>query len=346
MKLFFQSAFALILPLLSSAASSTDDKKSKEPALKPCTIRSPASGAFFDLSSLSLHPPKDTKDVKKGEASESYHVKGQDFGANFTLNFCAPVVEDLTDVEGVDKKLARNVSAFYTIGKKTYSIGQQNSELVLRGSKLMLNYTNGSPCDSPSPKAKRQLAHGVQDLRSAKIIDDDDDDKSHKKSSKDKEIRRKNTIILLSCQKDPLGPKSPKATTSFAGEMDCTYIFETKSQAACAGIETTPQQLGPGGVFGVIMLIAILVYIVGGCVYQRTVQHQRGWRQLPNYSMWAGIWSFLADAFIILTSSCARFLPGRRGYSRVSLDGNSNIRGRHAEDENRLIDNLDEEWDD
>lgn len=192
---------------------------------------------------------------------------------------------------------------------------QQNSGLVLRGSKLVLNYTNGSPCDSPSPKSKRQLSHGVADLRSAKIVDDDDDDAPHKKLSsgkeKEQEVRRKNTIILLSCQKDPLGPKSPQATISFAGEMDCTYVFEAKSQAACAGIETTPQQLGPGGVFGVMyvltqanvvetmltghrMMIAILVYIVGGCVYQRTVQHQRGWRQLPNYSMWAGIWSFIA----------------------------------------------------
>lgn len=124
MKLHLQQAIALILPLLASAASTSDDKKSKkEAALKPCTIRSPASGAFFDLSSLSLRPPKDTKDVKKGEVSESYHVKGQDYGANFTINFCAPVVEDLTDVEGVDKKLAQNVSAYYTIGKKSYSIG-------------------------------------------------------------------------------------------------------------------------------------------------------------------------------------------------------------------------------
>lgn len=123
MKLHLQSAIALILPLLTSAASTSDDKKTKEPALKPCTIRSPASGAFFDLSSLSLHPPKDIKDVKKGEVSESYRVKGQDYGANFTINFCAPVVEDLTDVEGVDKKLAQNVSAYYTIGKKSYSIG-------------------------------------------------------------------------------------------------------------------------------------------------------------------------------------------------------------------------------
>ena len=125
MKLPNSSALvALILPLLAAAASSSDDtKKAKEPVLKPCTIRSPASGAFFDLSSLSLHPPKDTKDVKKGEALESYHVKGQDYGANFTINFCAPVVEDLSDVEGVERKLAQNVSAYYTIGKKTYSIG-------------------------------------------------------------------------------------------------------------------------------------------------------------------------------------------------------------------------------
>jgi cation-dependent mannose-6-phosphate receptor len=40
-------------------------------------------------------------------------------------------------------------------------------------------------------------------------------------------------------------------------------------------------------------MIAVLVYLVGGCVYQRTVMHQRGWRQLPNYQMWAGVGGFL-----------------------------------------------------
>ena len=44
--------------------------------------------------------------------------------------------------------------------------------------------------------------------------------------------------------------------------------------------------------------------------------------------------------FIILTSSCARFLPTRRGYSRVSLGNDSGRRGRRNEDEDRLIDNL------
>lgn len=109
-------------------------------------------------------------------------------------------------------------------------------------------------------------------------------------------------------------------------------------------------------------LVAFGVYVVGGCFYQRTVMHQRGWRQMPNYSMWAGMVSFVVvrlvlcnilrlnanpsqDIFIILTSSCMRLLPGRRGYSRVSTIPNGRTRGI-ADDENRLIDQLDEEWDD
>lgn len=50
------------------------------------------------------------------------------------------------------------------------------------------------------------------------------------------------------------------------------------------------------------------------------------------------------DVFVILTSSCARFLPSRRGYHTLSISPNG--RSRNREDENRLIDQLDEEWDD
>jgi cation-dependent mannose-6-phosphate receptor len=54
--------------------------------------------------------------------------------------------------------------------------------------------------------------------------------------------------------------------------------------------------------------------------------------------------------FVIATSSCAGLMPSRRGYSAlsVSANGNGSGRGRNngPEDENRLIDQLDEEWDD
>lgn len=220
----------------------------------------------------------------------------------------------------------------------------ENSEPIFRGRKLILNYTGGSLC--PSTKSKREPIN--LPLSSREIIDpgDDDEDEDRPKkpsSGKDKNARRKTTVISLLCDSDPLA----KTSVSFIAAVDeCTYFFEGRSPAACGGVHQAKQALGPGGVFSVIIIITILVYFVGGCVYQRTVMHQRGWRQLPNYAMWAGIWRFVADMFIILTSSCARFMPSRRGYSRVSLGHENGRRGRRNEDENRLIDNLDEEWDD
>ena len=146
---------------------------------------------------------------------------------------------------------------------------------VIRGSKLVLNYTHGSPCDSPeSPVALRQDGN---DLRLRKVIDDDDnndtdhdgdsDDNDNKgedgengdndndndgeKNHKDNagRVRRKQTIISLLCDKDPLA--AAKASVSFVAQTDhCTYIFEARSSAACGGIEVEKQSLGPAGVFG------------------------------------------------------------------------------------------------
>lgn len=154
-----------------------------------------------------------------------------------------------------------------------------------------MNYTHGSPCDESSDH-----------LLPRKLNDDDDDDddkdddrgdgrKSHKGSSGREPTRRKSTIISFICDRDSL---APKAHLSFLGTIDeCTYFFEARSMAACGGIIDPQQSLGPGGVFGVIALIAAAVYLLGGIAYQRTVMHQRGWRQLPNYTLWAGIFGFV-----------------------------------------------------
>lgn len=126
--------------------------------------------------------------------------------------------------------------------------------------------------------------------------------------------------------------------------------------------------------------------------------HQRGWRQLPNYGMWAGVGSFVKvqsyvlvcgfsavifrcfltspcvqDVGTILISTLGRLVPSslspsrlfsrrRQGYSHLSISANGNGSGHGSgsgsggrggrgrtderEDENRLIDQLDEEWDD
>ena len=138
----------------------------------------------------------------------------------------------------------------------------------MRGRKMVLNYTNGSPCPDP-----------LSDAHDTAIATD-----------VDVPTRRKTTLVSLLCERDPL---MPLLTLSFVGSPDeCTYVFEARSSAACPGIERARQTLGPAGVFGVLAAVALLVYVVGGCVYSRTVLHQRGWRQLPNYALWAGIFAF------------------------------------------------------
>ena len=114
--LYYSLAFAL--PIL--AASSSDD--SKHPRA-PCTIRSPTSNAFFDLNPVHVELPTDLSKLPKDARNASWTARGYDYGANFTLNFCGPVVEDIKDVVGVEKSRWRNVSAYYEMDGKIYSIG-------------------------------------------------------------------------------------------------------------------------------------------------------------------------------------------------------------------------------
>ncbi len=257
----------------------------------------------------------------------------------------------------------------------------------------MVNYTDGSPCDTDVGKR----SHIIEDLSSRAILGDDDDEddgekkKQPKKPSKSHDdddddepkkpmktpsthpVRRKNTVVSFLCDRDPLAQTLLLSFISSSPDQ-CTYFFEARSSAGCGGIETAKQTLSPSGVFGMIVGIAFLVYIVGGCVYSRVVLQQRGWRQLPNYALWSSMGRFIKvraflplpaptvvansrfqDIFIILTSSCARFLPSRRGYERVSNGGIGSSgngsrgergRGDSSDAENRLIDELNEEWDD
>jgi cation-dependent mannose-6-phosphate receptor len=267
------SSLLLALASLPAIRAAADPK----PSLKPCTIHSVSTGSFFDLRPLQL-----TQDGTKYQSAsnESYHAKGYDYPSNFTLNFCGPVVESLDDVEGISSSKSKNVSAFYKDAHGDYlSIGQQNDELVFRGKKLLLNYTMGSPCPE---------------------IDEDGNPVQEDVAAKKTNKRRKNTLMSFVCDTSPL--LSGRPAISFMGSPDhCTYVFEVRSRYACGGTTQSGEKgtLGPGAVFGLIAGIALLVYLIGGIVYQRNVLHQRGWRQLPNYAMWAGIFSFFSVSILL-----------------------------------------------
>lgn len=117
------SLFCAIFALLQSHAAFGASSNDKSKPIKPCTIRSPSTDRFFDLNPIHISLPESGKKAHKDDKTDSWHAKGYDYGANFTINFCGPVVEELDDVVDLEKSLWKNVSAFYEMDGKQYSIG-------------------------------------------------------------------------------------------------------------------------------------------------------------------------------------------------------------------------------
>jgi cation-dependent mannose-6-phosphate receptor len=161
-----------------------------------------------------------------------------------------------------------------------------SSNVTLRGRRLALQYINGSPC-GPAEKKKRAGTARWTDQNA-----DEDNPKFRQSANPPEGSRRKSALISFHCDKDPLATSS-LATFVGVDPDECAYSFEILSRDACIGSEPAKQGAGPATVFVIIGIIAILVYFIGGVFYQRNVSNARGWRQLPNYSMWSGIGNFI-----------------------------------------------------
>ncbi|KAI0190222.1 mannose-6-phosphate receptor binding domain-containing protein [Xylaria flabelliformis] len=356
------AALLSLLALTSTAAAASDAEPTT--TTTACTVSS-TSGAFFDLradAAIKSKPDGSRPSHSRGAPLTDYKARGWDYGSNFTLNICNAVVEPIEPVKGVAESKYQNISAYYVSEGDFYSLGFQSSNLVTRGKELVLQYTGGSPCGKKKKSKSRSLSDRSAVHSGAAYRDYENDDeppsskkiggdvsKSKKEDEDDEEdedqIRRKSTTIFFSCDRDALGGNAQVSFIATDPE-ECNYVFKVKSAHACAAAEPhKPGSVGPGSVFAIILVVAVLVYLLGGVFYNRTVGNARGWRQLPNYSMWASVWSFICDIFVIATSSCARLIPSRRGYHYLS--GSPTARGRSSrDDENRLIDQYDEEWED
>jgi cation-dependent mannose-6-phosphate receptor len=112
---------ALCAFAMQSGLSTAESTEKATPV--PCTVHSPNTGLYHDLRPISLTVPDLDKKSSRTARAESWQSRGYDFNANFTINICAPVVEDIKNVVGVEKSQWQNVSAFYIKDEKTYSIG-------------------------------------------------------------------------------------------------------------------------------------------------------------------------------------------------------------------------------
>lgn len=115
------NALFVALALQQTVDAVASDERQAKP-VDPCTIAS-TSGLFYDLRPLSLSFPVDPKKPSTSERDHSWHARGYDYKSNFTLNVCAPVVEKIEDVVGINSKLWQNVSAYYESDSEIFSLG-------------------------------------------------------------------------------------------------------------------------------------------------------------------------------------------------------------------------------
>lgn len=113
-----------------SAASKREPDKAtpvsstKTAVATPCVATHSTTGSFFDLRPDIAAAVKEGEKHHKGVPTEDYTwAKPAEWPSNFTMNICAPVVEGVADVVGVDKKLWQNISAYYEADDKIYSLG-------------------------------------------------------------------------------------------------------------------------------------------------------------------------------------------------------------------------------
>jgi cation-dependent mannose-6-phosphate receptor len=120
----FTSTATNLFLLLSIPASvlAADSTKSTTTQIPACTATaSSGSGAFFDLRPDIAVAAVEGK--TKPPISTDYIARGYDYGSNFTLNICGPVVKTVKDVVGIKESLWQNISAYYKHNDEIYSIG-------------------------------------------------------------------------------------------------------------------------------------------------------------------------------------------------------------------------------
>jgi cation-dependent mannose-6-phosphate receptor len=105
-----------------SADQATKTSTTSTSVVTPCVATS-TNGAFFDLRPDTAVAVAEGEKTPKNVPTEDYIARGWDYGSNFTLNICNPVVKKVKDVVGVDKALWGNVSAYYESKGKVYSLG-------------------------------------------------------------------------------------------------------------------------------------------------------------------------------------------------------------------------------
>ncbi|XP_028665794.1 cation-dependent mannose-6-phosphate receptor [Erpetoichthys calabaricus] len=133
----------------------------------------------------------------------------------------------------------------------------------------------------------------------------------------DKESRK--AIVMISCNRKTVQSDFTVIVEERNRPHDCFYLFELDSNAACPA---EVHQLSAGSILLIVFSSCLILYIIGGFLYQRLVVGAKGMEQFPNYSFWQDLGNLTADGCdFICRSRTQNAPPTYRGVASEPLGG-------------------------
>lgn len=135
-----------------------------------------------------------------------------------------------------------------------------------------------------------------------------------------KEARR--ARIFITCDESvALGQETIRIVEEFnnaTGTNDCYYLFEMQSSVTCQKAALITVSLSFGSIIIIVFVCVLVLYLVGGFLYNRFVLGAKGVEQIPNYSFWQDFGNLQADGCNFVCRSGSRQEP--RSYKGIGDD--------------------------
>ncbi|NXC37819.1 MPRD protein, partial [Penelope pileata] len=138
---------------------------------------------------------------------------------------------------------------------------------------------------------------------------------------------KRRAVIMISCKRGVTASSFSIISEEREKEQDCFYLFEMDSSVACPAEDS---HLSTGSILLITFASVIIIYIIGGFLYQRLVVGAKGMEQFPHFAFWQDLGNLVADGCDLVCRTKPRYAPAAyRGVGDDQLGEESEERDDH-----------------
>ncbi|XP_077998023.1 cation-dependent mannose-6-phosphate receptor-like [Glandiceps talaboti] len=115
-------------------------------------------------------------------------------------------------------------------------------------------------------------------------------------------------VIMIVCDPVNLSGTIKIIAENADKTSECYYLFEFGSSVACS-TSSGSSGLSVGSIICIIFFVVVLIYLIGGVLYQRCAVGAKGMEQIPNIVFWRELGNLIADGTDLVFRSTPKGQP-------------------------------------